>query len=330
MKLLKKILIALLVLVLIGGTMSFFYFKNKFLSAPPNELSLSNLGQSFDFTWRSYTINGKVIPNAFMFVPVSIPGVDKTFYMQFDTGAPSTVLFYKTALAVNEKYGDIFQIDTVENQLRIKNTKLKVGTVDVTARSLGFRGSSNTIDWENDSFIILGTVGNDFIEKNPIIIDYKNHKMTVMKADDERLTKEEDFLPFTFDGRRIFLSAQLNKEPVELWYDSGSSAFELIVDKNTFNELAKPKAEITSYEGSSWGRKTKVYNVAAEGLFEFGNASAPLTYVTYTEIPGTEMLQFVLKAANIGGDLGGMTGNKLFLEKTLILDAPNLRYAVKE
>jgi hypothetical protein len=43
-----------------------------------------------------------------------------------------------------------------------------------------------------------------------------------------------------------------------------------------------------------------------------------------------KMQAFILKAANIGGDLGGMTGNKLFLGKTLILDAPNLKYTVKE
>ncbi|NMM47637.1 hypothetical protein [Marinigracilibium pacificum] len=330
MKLFKRILLGLFILIIVGGTISFFYFKNKFLSAPPNHLTLSNVGQSFDFIWRSHTFEGKVIQNAFMFVPVSIPGVDKTFYMQFDTGAPSTVLRYKKILSVNEKYGNIFNIDTLDNQVRVKNANFKVGTVNVTASSLGFRGGSDKIDWENDPFIILGTVGNDFIEKNPIIIDYKNQNMTITEPEDERVRKEDNFLPFTFDGRRIFLSAKLNKEPVELWFDSGSSAFELIVDENTFKDLSKPNAEITSYEGSSWGRKAMVYNAESEGMFEFGNASAPLTYVTYMKIPGTEMLQFVLKAANLGSDLGGMTGNKLFLEKTLILDAPNLRYAVKE
>lgn len=330
MKLFKRILLGLLILILVAGTISFFYFKNKFLSAPPNHLTLSNVGQSFDFVWRSHTFEGMVIPNAFMFVPVSIPGVDKIFYMQFDTGAPSTVLLYKKVLSVNEKYGDIFHIDTVDNQLHVKNVDLKVGSVNLTASSLGFRGGSNKIDWENDSFIIIGTVGNDFIEKNPIIIDYKNQIMTVTKAEDERVTKEDDFLPFTFDGRRIFLHAQLNKEPVELWFDSGSSAFEFIVDENTFKDLSKPMAEIKTYEGSSWGKKTTIYNAESEGMFEFGHATAPLSYVTYMEIPGTKMLQFVLKAANMGSDLGGMTGNILFLEKTLILDAPNLRYKVKE
>ncbi|MGB0777918.1 MAG: hypothetical protein ACPGR7_07825 [Flavobacteriaceae bacterium] len=33
-----------------------------------------------------------------------------------------------------------------------------------------------------------------------------------------------------------------------------------------------------------------------------------------------------MKAPNLGGDLGGMTGNKFFLGKTLILDAPHLHY----
>ena len=289
MKLFKRVLLGLLILIVIGGTITFFYFKNKFLAAAPNELTLSNVGQPFEFIWRSHKFEDMVIPNAFMFIPVSLPGVDKTFYMQFDTGAPSTVLLYKKVISVNEKYGNIFHIDTIDNQVQVKNANLRVGTVDVSASTLSFRGSSDKIDWESDSFIVIGTVGNDFIENNPIIIDYKNQSMTITEDKDERVTKEDDFLPFTFDGRRIFLTAQLNKEPVELWYDSGSSAFEFIVDENTFKDLSKPNAEIRTYEGSSWGKKTKIYNVESEGMFEFGNASAPLTYVTYTEIPGSSL-----------------------------------------
>ncbi|WP_431157817.1 hypothetical protein [Winogradskyella poriferorum] len=329
MKVFKRLLLGLFILIVTAGTISFFYFKNKFLSAPPNELTISNVGQSFDFIWKSHKVGDKVIPNSYMFVPVSLPGIDQTFYMQFDTGAKSTVLLYENVISVNEKYGTIFQIDTLDNQVRVLDAKFKVGTVDVTANSLGFKGRGTAIDWENNSFIILGTVGNDFIEQNPIIIDYKNKNMTLIEATDKRIINEDDFLPFTFDGRRIFLSAQLNNEPIELWYDSGSSAYELIVDEDTFKDMSKPNSKITTYEGSSWGKKTKISNVASEGMFEFGNTSVPLTYVSYVEIPGTEMLQSVLKLANIGGDLGGMTGNKLFLEKTLIIDAPNLRYAVK-
>ena len=136
-------------------------------------------------------------------------------------------------------------------------------------------------------------------------------------------------LPFTFDGRKIFLSAKLNNEPASLWYDSGSSMFELIVEESTFWELAVPGAEKESFSINSWGTQVPMHNIKSEGEFQFGDVTIPLTTVTYSEWPN-KMQAFVLKAANIGGDLGGMTGNKIFLGKTLILDAPNLRYTVKE
>src|SRR5210317_1939002 len=100
MKTVKRILLALLILLVVGGTISFFYYKNKFMSAPPNTLTVSNLGQPFEFIWRGQDVNGTYEPNIAMDVPVYIPGVDQKFYMQFDTGAPSTVFYYNTVLSV--------------------------------------------------------------------------------------------------------------------------------------------------------------------------------------------------------------------------------------
>lgn len=60
-------------------------------------------------------------------------------------------------------------------------------------------------------------------------------------------------------------------------------------------------------------------------MFEFGTTSIPLTHVTYFEWPN-KLQAWIMKASNIGGDLGGMTGNKLFVGKTLVMDFPNLRY----
>jgi hypothetical protein len=330
MKLFKRILLGLFILILVGGTISFFYFKNKFLSAPSNELTVSNLGQPFDFKWEGYTFNGEYNPYSVMLVPVSIPGVDRTFYMQFDTGATNTVLYYKPILSINEKYNNLIKIDTIEGKVRAMEASIKVGTVDVKATSLGFVGMNNKINWTDSTAInIIGTVGNDFMEKNPILLDFKNNKITLVDSLDQNSESNNDYLPFTFDGRKIFLSAKLNDEPASLWYDSGSSMFELIVEESTFWELAAPNAKKESFETNSWGAKIPTHNIKSNGEFDFGSVSIPLTTVTYMEWPN-KMQAFMLKAANIGGDLGGMTGNKLFLGKTLILDTPNLRYAVKE
>ena len=330
MKIVKRILIVFLVIIIAGGTGAFFYFKNKFMGAQPNQLTLSNFGKPFDFAWGKFTANGQVEPNAFMFVPVSISGVDRTFHMQFDTGAPSTVLFYQSVLSINEQYGDIFKVDTVDNQLQVTDATLKVGTVNLKAAKINFRGRANKIDWSDTTSIIkIGSIGSDFMANHPLIIDYKNQKITVVDSLSRDIEEKEDFLPFTFDGRKVFLSAKLNNEPASLWFDSGSSAFELIVEESTFLKLAAPGAERETYIGSSWGQGVTVHNIKSNGEFEFGSVKVPLTYVTYMEWPN-KLQAFIIKASNIGGDLGGMTGNKLFLGKTLVLDAPNLRYAVME
>ena len=114
MKFVKRILLILLALILVGGIGTFFYFKNKFMNAPPSTMTIVSNGEPFNFIWSAEKVNDKIEPHAALLVPVTIPRVDRTFYMQFDTGAPSTVFSYRNLLSINEKYGDIFQIDTVE------------------------------------------------------------------------------------------------------------------------------------------------------------------------------------------------------------------------
>lgn len=330
MKLVKRILLILLAIIVVGGIAGFFYYKNKFMGAPPNRLTLSNLGQPLEFIWVGGDLNGTHEPHLAMYVPVRIPGVDRTFYMQFDTGAPSTVLYYKNVLSINEKYGEIFRIDTVDNRVLVRDVSLKVGTVDVKASSMDFRGMGYKIDWSDSTSVIkLGTVGSDFMEKHALIMDFKNNQITLVGSVPETIKTEADYLPFTFDGRKVFLSAKLNKEPVELWYDSGSSANELIVEEKTFLKMAKPGAKRRTFTGNSWGNTITKHTIDSEGMFEFGNTQVPLTNVTYIEWPN-KLQAFIIKVSSIGGDLGGMTGNKLFLGKTLVLDTPNLRYALME
>lgn len=326
MKIFKRAVFALAIFLLIGGISGFFYFKNKFLTAPPNTLLLSNLGEPFPFFWNAENSNDSTEPHDAMLIPVTIPGVDQIFYMQFDTGAPSTVFTYHKIVSINEQFGTIFKIDTLENKLKISNLKIKVGTVDLEASTLSFYGRGSKIDWENNnSKIIIGTIGSDFIEKNAVILDFKNTQITVLKSVPKTLQESSSYLPFTFEGRKIFLSATLNDKPASLWYDSGSSAFELIVQESTFKNLAKPNAKETIYMANSWGQGVKVHNIPSDGMVEFGAISVPLSFVTYMEMPN-KLYAWVMKASNLGGDLGGMTGNKFFLGKTLILDAPNLHY----
>ena len=328
MKKTKIVLITLALLIVIGATGTFMHFKNKFMSAPPNELTLSETGEPFEFVWYGQEINGEYEPHFAMFVPVTIPGVDHTFYMQFDTGAHSTVLDYKAVQSINEQFGPVFQVSREEDSAVVSNVALNVGTVSLQAGKMYFRAMGSEIDWSNPPQVIkIGTVGADFMERHALTIDYANQQITLSDTIATDQIAESDFSPFTFEARKVFLSAKLNDEDVSLWFDSGSSAFEMIVDESTFELLASPDASRRTYTGSSWGTGITVHNRDATGEFRFGSTSVPLTYVTYIEWP-SKLQIWMMKASNVGGDLGGMTGNKLFLGKKLVLDTPNLRYAV--
>jgi len=328
MKYIKRILLVLLTLIIVGGIGGYFYFKNKFMKAPPSTMTIVNIGEPFNFIWSAEKVNDKIEPHAALLVPVTIPGVDRTFYMQFDTGAPSTVFSYRNLLSINEKYGDIFQIDTVDNQVRVVDASFKVGTVDIKASSVNFRGMGKEIDWsDSTSVVTLGTIGSDFMEKHALIMDFKNKQIALQESLPESFERTTEFLPFTFDGRKVFLTAKVNGEPASLWYDSGSSAYELVVDEDTFMEMAKQGAQKESFSANSWGSKIPGYTIESEGIIEFGTTKVPLNRVTYFDWPN-KLMVWTMKASNFGGDLGGQTGNKLFLNKTLVLDAPNLRYAV--
>lgn len=330
MKIFKRILVALLVLIFAGGVGGYFHFKNKFMGARPSTLTISNPGDSVPFIWRGMDINGTYEPNIAMYVPVHLPGIDRTFYMQFDTGAPSTVMYYEAVRAINEKYGNVFDLDTTDGVVHVSDAEFNVGTTKVKAAEVHFRGKLNTVNLADTNAIIkIGSIGSDFIENHTLIMDFKTNQLALKESMPKALESSAQFLPLTFEGRKVFLSAELNEEPASLWYDSGSSAFELIVEEKTFEKLAAPGAERNTFEGSSWGNGITVHNIKSDGAFKFGDVEVPLTYATYMEWPN-KLQALIIKLSNLGGDLGGMTGNKLFLDKVLVLDASNLRYVVVE
>ena len=56
------------------------------------QLALQNDGREFGFLWQAAQFGDRTEPHAALIVPVQIEGAPKTLYMQFDLGAPSTVL----------------------------------------------------------------------------------------------------------------------------------------------------------------------------------------------------------------------------------------------
>ncbi len=97
MKLVLKALAGLFLLLLAGSIGGYFYVQHKFRPAP-NQLAVPGLPVSTPFVWLADSGAKPVVAQAALLLPVVLPGCPRRCYVQFDTGAPSSV-FYAYPLA---------------------------------------------------------------------------------------------------------------------------------------------------------------------------------------------------------------------------------------
>ncbi len=98
-----------------------------------------------------------------MIIPVQLKGCPRTFYMQFDLGAPSSVLYKNKLDAIREKYPGA--VPLMENDKRIGEYNFWIDKTPVAAHEILLKQfDSAVIDWKKSSKEIIGTIGADLIE----------------------------------------------------------------------------------------------------------------------------------------------------------------------
>lgn len=323
MRKLKNILLGLLLFLFIGAIGGYIYFKSAFRPAP-SQLTISDKNASIPFLWQSDTINHEVNAYAAMLLPISLKGCPETYFMQFDLGAP-TSLFYKNKLdAINKRYHNlVFQQKDTESELL--NFQFTLGNTLVNAKKIAakqFEGSK--IDWSDTmTKQIIGTIGTDFFENKVLVIDYQKNRLGLSDKIPDSLSTDNKLADFKFESRRVLLPAEINNEAVDIFFDSGTSAFELMTNKKTWERLAKKGAAVSRYTVRSWDNQLTLNTVATDDSITFHSFQVPLRHVTYVE--GTSFFQRMLM--KLGG-VGGLTGNKLFINKMILLDAKNQKFGV--
>lgn len=107
-------------------------------------------------------------------------------------------------------------------------------------------------------------------------------------------------------------------------YDSGTSGYELITQKEVWEKYKTKNSIIKTEKGNSWGNTLAVFSASANKKIHFGSLALKLSEVTYIE--GTSDLQkFLMKRSG----MQGMIGNKLFLNHKLILDCKNEKFKLE-
>jgi hypothetical protein len=319
MKLLKRILLSFLLLLVVSAAGGYAYFKNKF-EAAPSQLRLASQPLTVPFLWKS---NGSE-PHAFQLVPVTLKGCPKTFYLQFDTGSPYTIFYQAKLESIQKKYGHA-TVPHLGNGQVLKDFSFQVGSLPVTASQLPVKAiGDGVINWTDTTGIeVIGTLGTDFIQDKVLVLDYKKNLFSVYDELPQNLAQGTQLLDFQFNSRRILLPGQINGEETALMFDSGSSAYELLTDKSTWQEMQNPNSAVDTAHVNSWGKTLTAFTTTTSAEARFGQVTLPLRKATYLE--GMSTVNQLLTAFS---GLGGMTGNKLFLGHTLVLDTKHQKFAV--
>lgn len=257
------------------------------------QINLPKENQNIKFTWLSDTVNHKIEPYSALLIPVKLNNNPNTYYMQFDLGAPKT-FFYKEQLS-----------DLLKKKPKTDTTTFKIES------------------GKGKQQIIIGTIGEDMIDGRTLIIDYPNRQLKIQTDVPNDLTEKTKLSNFMLMKGSVLFPAILNSKQTILFFDTGSSAFELLASKATSDILAAPNTTTESYPVKSWGRTLTANTRSTNDSLSLASNKLPIKKVTYIDGASDSQVQQMLKLG-----IGGMIGNKLFLKSILIIDTKNKRFGI--
>jgi hypothetical protein len=304
----------------------FFYFNNVVAqpghAATANQLQLPTADYRVKFTWLGDTVNAKWEPYSALLIPVHFPGCPKQFYMQFDMGAPHSLFYKNTLKAMRAKY--VHGIPVIDSSSKLHDLTFLLGKQKVFAKEIGLKDyGDTTISLDNKSITVIGTLGVDLIDNKTAIIDYPAKQLMICGEIPGKLKSQVTLSPFMYIQGSILLPALIRGKQSLLYFDTGSSAFELLTSKEICTALAAPNTSPVSYPVKSWGKILTANTVATPDSLVLASHKLPIKFATYIEGASDTQIRQMMKMG-----IGGMTGNKLFLNAILVLDTRNKKFGI--
>ncbi|GAA4029721.1 hypothetical protein GCM10022409_12470 [Hymenobacter glaciei] len=280
MKVLFKILLAIFSLFVLSSIGGYFYFRKKF-QAPANQLVVTQLPATTSFSSGA----NKELPHAVLLVPIGVPGCSRTCYLQFDTGAPYTLL-NSNSLAVLRAEFPATNIMLVAQGDSVRNFRFAVGRAQMQVHRIWVRhyDTPTKLPANPEDPFIIGTLGTDVMDGRVLTLDYARQRLALSSTAPNSLLRRAAFVPMSFKERRILLSVGLQGQPKELMFDSGSSAFALMTSQNNWKEMAIPAAAVQKTPVNSWGKTLTAYTVPTAVAMQFGAVIVPLSTVPILKV----------------------------------------------
>lgn len=289
-----------------------------------SQLVLPDRAFVIPFYWQGDSINGKWEPHTALLLPVKLKNCPRLFYMQFDLGHPYSVLYKEKLEVIRLKYPKALPPGETGN--KFVNFSFHTGRMPVLAKEIAVQqfDSIATINWaDKKSVTILGTIGADLIDGKTTVIDYPGQQLTLAASIPAKLLPQLSLMDFIYEKRNILFPATINDKPVLLYFDTGSSMYELLVDKKTCEILAAPGGAFIQTKTRSWDKYLTANTIASNAGITINGELIPLHYVTYIEGVSTTKAEQMRKMG-----ISGLTGNKLFLNYKLVLDTKHKKFGL--
>lgn len=304
MKTLQRIVIVVLLLILITIAGGYFYFDQKF-TPEKNYLTIENESGNVPMIWADSNKSALLLPTHF-------PGDSTTYYLQFDTGAVYTELYSPV----------IEKIKAVSIRNGCAVSSFYIGKTKITSDHFKVFHTGKK-SGENASVKIIGTLGADILENRKTLLNFRDNFIVFNLSKGPNDFKNK-LIDFTFKKRKIVINGNLKGKNEKFLYDSGTSAYELLTNKENWEALKRPQSKVVTEKAQSRPNVLTAYTADTDETIRFRDKEIPLNTVTYVE--GFSQTQYMLMKFS---GMTGMLGNKIFLKNRIYIDCSKEKIGIE-
>jgi len=309
-----------MLLVLIAIPIYISYWRNSSTVDTFHTFNEPNNISFCDIKWSRDSLGEEQIEKIAFFVPVKIKGLKGNLFMQFDSGTQTTLFYGKTLNKVSDSHNPIKTFYNEDSLRYFKNPVIRINDNHFQAEKIRIASSlgEEKID---SSFTVIGTIGFDVFVNRTLILDFKNDKLAITSKEIDSLGYDLSYVEDASISKfPLIIPAKIGRKNTKLFYDTGSSMFSLITSNKRLRNINDNKIDSLCCI-SNWGKQLPVYKKKLDDDIKIGDYK----YSNLT-IYGCEVLDVVNYIPS--WYLFGMTGNRLFNNKVVVIDTKNNKFGI--
>lgn len=281
------------------------------------------------FLWKPSIVDKDTIKYGSMEVQGKIKGLDKKVGFQFDLGSTISVIYeVPFKQIVKDSIQFPFEVDWTKKgkfsgveAYNIKNFFIESGSY--TFKNLTAGILKNYGDADDSVIPHVGTIGLDAVANKYVILDYKNQKIGITDSLSQNMSKKIEFIKFEETKiKQTVIKIDINNKKYNVLFDTGSSNWNLVTGEDKFNKLLGNSKIITdSINVASWGKEEFFYESPVKSSVAIAGKKFENVHAYYFKENATSKYLY-------DNDITAIIGNRLFLNKIIVIDYRNKRFGI--